>query len=162
MLYRKEKNEADVKYILDHLRQEDLEEVIATHGEDYKEKVFDQIMKTDFDILMGINVEGDIPVCMGGAWHLESDEDGVGVVWMLCTEDIVNHKICLLRELKKEFKKYDEKFWFLYNFIYKKNEFAKNWLKWIGFRFDMTRPIGLNIPEDFELFYRIREKKGLI
>lgn len=162
MLYRKAKNEKDVLYILDNLRQEDLEEVIAIHGENFKEKVFEQIMKTDFEILMGINSDNDIPVCMGGAWHLEQDEDGVGVVWMLCTDEIVNHKITLIRELKKEFKKYDEKFWFLYNFIYKKNFFAKNWLKWMGFKFDLAKFSALNLPDDFEFFYRIKEKKGLL
>lgn len=74
-------------------------------------------MKSDFDVLMGINVDGDVPVCMGGVWHLETDEPGVGVVWMLCTDDVSNHPITLLRELKKEFKKYDEEYWLLYNFM---------------------------------------------
>lgn len=161
MMYRKEKNEKDVLYILEHLRAEDLEEVKAVHGELWKEKVFNDIMKTDFDVLMGINKDGDIPVCMGGAWHIERDPKGIGVVWMLCTDDIVNHKICLLRELKKEFQKYDKNFWYLYNFIYSKNEFSKQWLKWIGFKFDNPRPTGMNIPEGFEFFYRVKNIKGL-
>lgn len=161
MMYRKEKNEKDVLYILNHLRAEDLEEVKAVHGELWKEKVFNDIMKTDFDVLMGINKDGDIPVCMGGAWHIERDPKGIGVVWMLCTDDIVNHKICLLRELKKEFKKYDKSFWYLYNFIYSKNEFSKQWLKWIGFKFDNLKPAGMNIPEGFEFFYRVKNIKGL-
>ncbi len=160
-MYRKQKNEKDVLYILDHLRKDDLEEVKAIHGEHWREKVYEDIMKTDFDVLIGVSKDGDIPVCMGGAWHLDKDEDGVGVVWMLCTDEIVKHKICLLRELKKEFKKYDKQFWFLYNFIYYKNDFAKNWLKWLGFKFDKPRPPQLKIPEGFELFYRLRKKKGL-
>lgn len=160
-LYRKQKNKKDVLYILNHLRAEDLEEVKAVHGDKWKSKVYSDIMKTEFDVLMGINEKGDIPVCMGGVWHLEKDEQGVGVVWMLSTDDIVNHKICLLRELKKEFKKYDEKFWFLYNFIYYKNDFAKNWLKWMGFKFDNPRPKNMNFSKDFNFFYRIRERKGL-
>ena len=106
MMYRKPKNEKDVLYILNHLRKDDLEEVKAIHGDKWRENVFDSIMKTDFDVLMGINTDGDVPVCMGGAWHLDKDPNGVGCVWLLCTEDIVNHKICLLRELKKEFLKY--------------------------------------------------------
>ena len=161
MMYRKSKNRKDVLCILNHLRSEDLEEVKAIHGEKWKSKVYKDIMKTKFDVLMGINETGDIPVCMGGVWHLEKDEHGVGVVWMLCTDDIVNHKICLLRELKKEFKKYDEKFWFLYNFIYIKNNFAKNWLKWMGFKFDKPHPEQLKINKNFEFFYRIRQRKGL-
>jgi len=161
-MYRKEKNEADVLYILEHLRNDDLEECKAIHGDNWKEKVFNDIIKTNFDVLMGIRKDGDIPVCMGGAWHLEKDPEGVGVVWMLCTDEVTNHKICLLRELKKEFKKYDSEFWLLYNQIYCKNEFAKNWLKWIGFRFDKPKPYGMNIPDGFEFFYRIRKLKGLI
>lgn len=160
-MYRKEKNEKDVLYILDHLRADDVEECKVTHGENWKEKTLEDIMKTDFDVLMGVTKDGDVPVVIGGAWHLERDEDGVGIVWMLCTDEVVNHKVCLLRELKKEFKKYDEKFWFLYNMIYYKNDFAKNWLKWLGFNFNRPKPIGANIPENFEFFYRIRPKKGL-
>jgi len=162
MMYRKQKNEKDVLYILEHLRADDLEEVKAVHGDNWKENVFNDIMKTEFDVLLGASTEGDVPVCMGGAWHLDKDAEGIGVVWMLCTDEIVNHKICLLRELKKEFKKYDEKFWFLYNFIYKKNFFAKNWLKWMGFSFQHPHPECMNIPQDFEFFYRIRNKRGLV
>ncbi|MCD7740185.1 MAG: hypothetical protein LUH11_02430 [Candidatus Gastranaerophilales bacterium] len=154
-MYRKQKNEKDVLYILDHLRADDLEEVKAVHGDKWKQQVYDDIMKTDFDVLMGVTKKGDIPVCMGGAWHLEKDEPGVGVVWMLCTDEISKHKICLLRELKKEFQKYDKTFWFLYNFIYYKNEFSKNWLQWMGFNFTKSTN------EKFEFFYRIREKRGL-
>lgn len=161
-MYRKSKNEKDVLYILEHLRADDLEEVKAVHGDKWKENVFNDIMKTDFDVLMGITKDGDIPVCMGGAWHLDKDAPGIGVVWMLCTDEIVNHKICLLKELKKEFREYDKKFWFLYNFIYSKNDFAKNWLSWIGFKFDNPKPMGLKIPKEFEFFYRIRKRRGLI
>lgn len=160
-MYRKQKNEKDVLYILDHLRADDLAETIAAWGENWREKNLETIMKTDFEVLMGVTKKGDIPVAMGGAWHLEKDPEGVGVVWLLCTDDIVNHKICLLRELKKEFKKYDEQFYFLYNFIHKNNFFSKNWMKWLGFKFDNPRPKGLNIPEGFEFFYRLKDRKGL-
>lgn len=160
-MYRKEKNEKDVLYILEHLRADDLAETKAAYGENYIEENLKVIMETEFDVLMGVTKYGDIPVAIGGAWHLEKDEEGVGVVWLLCTDEIVNHKISLLREVKKEFKKYDKQFWFLYNFIHKNNSFAKNWLKWLGFDFSRPKPYGLNVPKDFEFFYRIRPKKGL-
>lgn len=159
-MYRKQKNEEDVRYILDNLRKYDAEELKAIHGEDFKEKVFAQIMETDFDVLVGVSKNGDVPVCMGGAWHLDKDGDGTVVVWLLCTDHIKEHKHCLLRELKKEFDKYDEKYWFLYNFIYAKNTLAKLWLKKFGFKFMI--PVNANIPKGFELFYRIRKCKGLL
>lgn len=163
MMYRKNKNPHDVLYILEHLRPYDLEEVQTIHGDFWKIKVFNQVMQTDFDVLMGINSDGDVPVVMGGAWHLEKDEEGVGVVWMLCTEDIINHPTVLLRELKKEFKKYDNKFWLLYNFMLSKDKQAKNWLKWMGFDFSLPRPKVLEkiIPDGFEFFYRIKKLRGL-
>lgn len=174
-MYRKQKNEKDVLYILEHLRADDLEEVKAVHGDKWKENVLSDIMKTDFDVLMGVTKDGDIPVCMGGAWAVNKvrrfndknapitpEDNGVGYVWMLCTDEIVNHKICLLRELKKEFRKYDNEFWLLCNFIYYKNEFAKKWLKWMGFDFSNPHPNGLNVPQGFEFFYRIRKRKGLL
>lgn len=163
MMYRKNKNPQDVLYILEHLRPYDLEEVQTVHGENWKLKVFNQIMQTDFDVLMGINSDGDVPVCMGGVAHLEKDESGVGVVWMLCTDDIINHPTVLLRELKKEFKKYDEKYWMLYNFMLSKDEQAKNWLKWMGFDFTFPHPPNLKhlIPKGFEFFYRIKKPRGL-
>ena len=85
MMYRKQKNEKDVKYILEHLRECDRKEVQSIHGDEWENKVFEDIMKSDFDVLMGINVDGDVPVCMGGVLHLETDEPGVGVVWMFFT-----------------------------------------------------------------------------
>lgn len=160
-MYRKEKNEADVLYILEHLREEDLIETKSAYGENWKEKNLKAIMQTEFDVLMGVTKDGNRPVAIGGAWHLEKDPEGVGVVWMLCTDEVTEHKICLLREIKKEFKKYDKEYWLLYNFIHTHNSFAKNWLKWIGFKFDRPKPIGMNIPKDFEFFYRIRHKQGL-
>ena len=160
-MYRKPKNEKDVLYILEHLREDDLAEVQAIHGKEWKEKVLADIMKTEFDILLGCTKKGDIPAAMGGAWQIESNPKGVGVCWMLSTDEIFNHKICLLRELKKEFVKYDEKFWFLYNIIYHKNSFAKGWLKRFGFKFDNPKPEGVHVPCGFEFFYRIRETRGL-
>lgn len=156
-MLRRRKNEKDVLYILNHLRDEDLEEVKAVHGPFWKEKVFDSIMKTDFDVLLGVSRDKRIPVCMGGVWHLDKDPQGVGVVWLLSTPEVKNHKICLLRELKKEFKRYDKEFKILYNFIYFKNELAKNWLSWVGFCFDKPRPKGMDLPEGFEFFYRKRQ-----
>ena len=161
MMYRKEKNEKDVLYILEHLRADDLEEVKASNGENWKEIVFKNIMDPTTDVLLGVSKENDIPVCMGGAWQLDRDPKGIGLVWMLCTDDIVNHKVCLLKELKKEFRKYDQNFWFMYNSIHSKNIYAKKWLMWLGFKFDNPHPFGMNLPKEFEFFYKVKKIRGL-
>lgn len=158
MLRRKDKTEKDVKYILDNLREDDIKECFASHGENWKEIEFNEIMSSDSYIVIGID-KNDLPVCMGGICEKQNNE---GVVWFLSTDEIKKHKISMLKELKKEFEKFDENFSITYNFIYKNNFIAKNWLKWIGFKFDIPHPVGMNVPEGFEFFYRIRQRKGLI
>ena len=155
-MYRKQKNPKDVMYILENLRKEDIEECKIVHGADWKQKSFDAVMQTDFEVLVGVTKNGDIPVCMGGVWHLEKDDSKIATAWLLSTDEVQNHKISLLKELKKEFEKYDKKYDLTYNLIYEKNYMAKNWLKWLGFRFDNPKPEGFNVPEGFEFFYRLK------
>ena len=71
----------------------------------------------------------------------------------------VNHQNCLLRNLKKDIESFDEKFWMTFNFLYKENKLAKRRLSKFGYVFD--KPSGMNIPKDFELFYRKRHTRGL-
>lgn len=158
MLHKKLVNEKDVKYILDNLRKEDVLEVQAVHGENWKEIELNEILNTDSYTVIGAD-ENNTPICIGGLYEVS---DGVGVVWFLSTDDIKKHKLSMLKHLQKEFESFDKDYWFLYNLIYKSNNLAKNWLKWIGFKFDMTKPVGMNIPDDFEFFYRIKKMQGLL
>lgn len=160
-MFRSNKNENDVNYILDNLMEEDLAELKALFGEDWKQKTLDRIMGTNFYVMLGKTKNKGVPVCMGGIEQAEDDVEGVGCAWFLCTNEIKKHAICILRELKAEIEKADEKFWLTYNFIHKGHNFAKRWLKWLGYKFDKTDVKGLDIPEGFELFYRIRPVKGL-
>ncbi len=156
-MYRKEKNEKDVRYILEHLREEDKHEAIIQKGENYVEECLKDIMGNSEYFVLGCKKSDDTPVCMGGC--ARTNEQGIGIVWLLTTPEIVNHQKCLLRNLKKDIESFDEKFWMTFNFLYKENKLAKRWLSKFGYVFD--RPSGMNIPEDFELFYRKRETRGL-
>jgi hypothetical protein len=111
--------------------------------------------------MLGKDKNKGMPIVMGGIEQLEKDDKGIGCAWFLSTDKIEDHKICILRELKKEIEKDDEKFWLLYNVIYKENYLAKRWLFWLGFKFDNPNPEGVNVPKDFEFFYRVRPVKGL-
>ena len=162
MLKPKEKNEEDVLYILDHLRDEDKAECVAIHGDSYKSEVADSILNTNCNVIIGYDYNNDVPVCMGGVYQMPTDDKGVGIVMMLATDDIVNHQYSLIKGMIRLFKEYDKEYWFLYNMIYKSNNLAKKWLKYIGFKFDIPKPFGVNIPEGFEFFYRVKEYKGLI
>lgn len=160
----------DIKYILDNLREEDKLEAIENKGENFKEVIIDEIQKNkNQKILVGKTKKDDIPVLMYGCWELK-ENPAVGIIWMLSTPEIEKHQKCFLREMKKELKKVDEKYGLTLNQLYKENYIAKNWLKWVGFRFPAEEKIKTfldkeflkaNVPENFEIFYRERNVKGL-
>ena len=157
MYGKREKDEADIRYILEHLREEDEHEAIVQYGEDYIEKAMNDIMKCKEFFIIGCRKSDDTPVCMGGCE--KTDEVGIGVVWLLSTPEIAKHQICLLRHIKKLLREFDENYWMLFNMLYKENQLAKNWLTKFGFQFN--NPYGMNIPKDFEFFYRIRKTRRL-
>ena len=71
------------------------------------------------------------------------------------------NKHCLLRHIIKAFEEIDEKYWLTCNILYSENKFAKRWLKKIGYKFNNPKPDGLDVPDGFEFFYRVRETRGL-
>ena len=158
-MYRKEKNEKDVRYILEHLRDEDRHVAIFQKGENYIEECLKDIMNNDDYFVLGCKKSDDTPVCMGGC--ARTSEEGVGAVWLLSTPEIVDYQMCLLRNIKVELKKIDEDYWMTFNILFKENQLAKKWLSKFGFNFNNPHPVGLNVPKDFEFFYRTRKIRGL-
>ena len=158
---RVNKNEKDVKYILDNLREVDHIECIDSKGENYKEIVYKEIMETDFDCLIG--EDSGKPVVMGGVWRTNPDIPDCGCVWLLSTDEVVKHQVSLLRHLKHEFERYDEEFYITCNYIHDSNLVARRWLEWIGF--DFNGLTGVPKKKNFTFFYRINPKmkkmKGL-
>ena len=152
-MYRAKKNEKDVLYILENLRLEDLHEAQAIYGNDFKQKILDSIMQTDFYVLLGKTKDKDIHVCAGGIWESPTDKN-IGICWLMSTDKVKYHIKTLLKELKKEIIKADEKFALTCNFIWKENKQAKRWLKTMGYKFNNPYPLGINVPNGFEFFYR--------
>ena len=76
-MYRANKTEKDVLYILDNLRIEDLEELKALWGENWKEQTLKNIMETEFSVMLGKTKDKDIPVVMGGVWRTDRPSRGM-------------------------------------------------------------------------------------
>lgn len=168
-MYQKRKNEKDILYILNHLRPEDLHEVKTSRGKNFKKQIPKEIMQSNAYFVLGVEKKTQRPAVMGGCVEVEK---GVGMVWLLATPIALKHRICLLRHLKKNIENFDQKYWLTYNFLWKENTIAKTWLKKFGYRFPAEEENKTfldnqflnisNIPKDFEVFYRIRETRGLI
>ncbi len=158
-MYEKEKNEKDILYILEHLKPEDEHEARTQKGENFKEIILKEVMNDNTRTFLGCRKTDDLPVCVGG--YTNTNEKGVGIVWLLSTPEIENNRTCLIRNIIKAFKEIDNKYWLTCNMLFSENKFAKNWLQKIGYKFDNPHPEGIEIPEGFEFFYRIRETRGL-
>lgn len=158
-MYEKSKNEKDILYILEHLRSEDEHEAVTQKGDNFKQVVLEEIMNSGTRTYLGCRKSDDTPVCVGG--YSDTSEKGIGVVWLLSTPEIENNKTCLLRHIVGAFEEIDEKYWLTYNILFSENRFAKRWLKKLGYKFDNPKPEGLNVPDGFEFFYRMRETRGL-
>lgn len=171
MMYRAKVDIQDFKYILNHLRKEDKKEVKMVFGKHWKKKCFENLLHSNFEVLVGKTKKDNIPVLMAGAWSVNVNNSSVAIVWLLSTPEIEKHQICFLREFKKELEKYDEKFSVTFNYLSKTNKLAKSWLKWGGYRFpaDIKKNktfldkyfLNTTIQDGFEVFYRERVIKGL-
>lgn len=158
-MYEKEKNEKDILYILEHLRLEDKHEAITQKGEDYKQIILEEIMNCNTRTYLGCRKSDDLPVCIGG--FTDTQEKGVGIVWLLSTPEIENNKTCLLRHIVRAFEEIDARYWLTCNVLFSENRFAKRWLKKLGYKFNNPKPDGIDVPDGFEFFYRIRATRGL-
>ena len=158
-MYEKKKNEKDILYILEHLRLEDKHEAITQKGENYKQIILEEIMNCKTRTYLGCRKSDDLPVCIGG--FTDTQEKGVGIVWLLSTPEIENNKTCLLRHIVGAFEEIDARYWLTCNILFSENRFAKRWLKKLGYKFNNPKPDGIDVPDGFEFFYRIRATRGL-
>ena len=142
-------NITHLNFILDNLRKEDLEEVIAVYGNDWKDKVIHSTINTTFLTL----TKNNIPIAVGGfVPHPENNK--IACVWLLCSKFALNNKFLLLKELKTQLNLISSEFDILYNFIYKSNFKSISWIKKLGFKFDNPHPDGISMSADFNFFYK--------
>lgn len=154
-MYKISKNNLNhLNLILDNLREEDLEEVIAVYGNRWREKVFISTINTDFITLL----KDEMPIAIGG-FVPNSEDSKIACVWLLCTKAVTFNKYSLLKELKTQLSKAENEFDIMYNFIYKSNFGAIPWIKKLGFKFDNPYPKGLFRGTDFIFFYKVNTER---
>ena len=119
-------NEENLIKFLSKIRKQDKEELIYFLGNNFKSK-FINIVLSNFTetTLLEYN---SIPACIGGIY-----KDAYGAqVWLLCSDNY--DKKYLFRYIKNKLKLFQNKFDFLYNYIYKSNFSSLKWLQKCGFK----------------------------
>jgi hypothetical protein len=133
----------DVQYLADHIREEDRQEVWHSDRKTPLEAF--QIGFENSDEPFTIMWRGS-PVGMFGV----SGENGIGIPWMLATDDLKKIRKSFLRECRSYVQRMHEKYPVLINMVWLKNEVHIQWLRWLGFEFDAPTQMG----PDNEMFIR--------
>lgn len=147
------KNKKYFEFILENLRRQDLEEVQAIWQDKWKEEALKSLENSKTLVLFSKKV----PIAMGGFVPIRDKDIKIAVVWLLCSYLVSGNKTLLYKTLKKEVLKAEKEYDLMFNYIFKSNFEAKNWLKKLGFKFDKPSPKGLVVRENFEFFYKLKE-----
>lgn len=68
------------------------------------------------------------------------DNPGVGIIWMLASDDLTDHRKQFVRECGRWFKKFREEYDVLWNIVDERNTVHLSWLKWMGCTFTKRHP----------------------
>lgn len=151
-------NQTDILFVLNNLRNEDLEEILALYGHNWLNKMLASLQDKKFYILYGFSpYKTLIPIAMGGFWELFDDDKSIAAVWLLTTKFININKSLFWREVSSQIYEKSKKYKIMFNYIYKSNNEAKKWLKKLGFKFDNPHPENMKLKDGFEFFYKNRK-----
>ncbi len=159
-MIKKNPKKEDIDYILNHLRKEDIEELQAMWQGNWFTKISDNLKDKKILVVYGKDENKNcVPIAMGGFHELFEKNSNIACIWLLSTNYVKNNKTLFIKELKHQISKASEKYELMYNYIYKSNKEAKNWLHKLGFNFGCPNPQKLNIEKDFEFFYKLTKRK---
>lgn len=136
-----------VEHVVNNVRAADVEEVVASHGAHPK---FILPLAADHEETRIGVIDGE-PVCMFGASRLTLTSPGAAP-WLIATDGLFAKKVAFLRRNRAWVQQMLDKYGYLENYVYDRNETAKNWLQWLGFQLDSPVPYGQRM-KLFRRFY---------
>lgn len=131
-------DQADVQYMIENIRQEDIVEMEALDGTDVQQALSET---PDLDQNAYVWEKDGKVMCMFGVNPLK-EHDGVGVIWMLATEFFDEHFMIFAHGCKDVVKDMIDKYEYVFNYVYCENKKSIRWLKWLGFDIKDPEPIG--------------------
>lgn len=153
-MLRLHKTNKAVRYIINHLRKEDKEELKNKYGKKYKKSVFKELSQFEFDLL--VEKKTNRPFLMGGIINVDKEHEDTAMVWLLGTDLCKKYQFDLVKLFLKELQEAEKKYFYFYNYIYKSQYKIKNFLTKQGFVF-----LPLKNVRGWELFLKIKKMKGL-
>lgn len=146
----------DIQEMKDHLRESDIREVQASHGQTPHEALLFSLRTSPLAITV---LYRKMPVAVFGIVGSPMN-DGSATVWLLATDGIYAMKKTFLKLSKQFIGSFLKQFPTLYNFVDSRNHVTIRWLEWCGAKFKEPIPYG---PEGM-LFkpFVIQAKKELV
>lgn len=153
------KNESEIIFILENLREDDKQELIALYGENWLTETLNDLKYRNFYVLYGYDYDFKlVPIAIGGFCECFENDKTIACCWLLSSFYIQKNRILFFKSVKRQIKDAEKKYKILYNFIHKTNFSAKKWLKKFGFKFDNPKPNNIEIKDGFEFFYKLCKK----
>lgn len=115
------------------LRYADRLEIMASSGMEPLEALVESVLVSDEDMCWAATLNG-LPVAMFGANKLIDDDNTVGGIWLLASDQIGLNKMDFMRKCKQHLAIMHERYEYLTNFIDARNLNTMRWLPRLGFR----------------------------
>ena len=122
--------QSDVDYLAENLREEDRNEVLASHG-DVKEALQQGFDDSEECWTIVVQDTGEI----AGIYGLASYDESIGIPWLLTSPAIKKVWIPFLRGSRKWVAESNKKYPLLTNMVDAEYTVAINWLRFVGFTF---------------------------
>ncbi len=131
---------ADLDFIVDNIRADDLAEVEAMGGKTVRECLDET---TDIRNTAWVWEHDGNVMCIFGVNPVENT-DGIGAIWMLGTKFFDDHEMIFASACRPILDDLISKFKYVFNYVYVENIKSIQWLMWLGFKISEAVPIGIN------------------
>lgn len=133
-------NPEDIEFIIQNIRDEDVEEVNAMGGG----TVRDALMSTDNLETNSWVWERDGQVHAIFGVNPVPDREGIGVVWMLATKSFDDHLFAFTAACRAVVQQMVKGYDYVFNYVYEENRKSIKWLEWLGFTIRDAEGIGID------------------
>jgi hypothetical protein len=131
----------DVEVLIERIRLADKREIECATGLPHYESIIKACETCDE--VWSAFVDGDLIAVFG--MNVISYVTGSAIPWFISTHEIEKHQIVFLKFCRPVFKKMCSNLNSLVNYVDDRNDLAKNWLKWLGFKLHDPVPFGVEM-----------------